>query len=123
MQKAVMQQIKKSLLGAGVLGTGTVVLALAGSAAQGAWRTYLSDDPVGRDWVKIESRAPLESMLTRTNKIKGEIKLNESDILQDPQARFEIDAASLDTGIALRNEQMGGARWLDVAKYPKISWT
>lgn len=118
-----MKKLKKVFLGSAVLGTSTVALGLASMAAQGAWRTYLSDDPVGRDFVRIESKAPLESMLTRTNKIKGEIKLNPDDILQDPQATFYVDLTSLDTGIALRNEHMRAEGFLNTAKYPTATFT
>jgi FKBP-type peptidyl-prolyl cis-trans isomerase len=92
-------------------------------AAQGAWRTYIANDPIGRNVVMIESRAPLETMLTRTNKVTGEIKLDEKDILQNPSARFEVDMTSLDTGIELRNEHMMSAQWLDTAKYPTAVFT
>lgn len=86
MQNRIAKSWSGRLVTAGVLGFTLTCVTLAAMAAQGAWRTYLADDPVGRDVVMIESQAPLETMLTRTNKIKGEIKLNESDILQSPQA-------------------------------------
>src|SRR5690606_39829211 len=63
--------------------------------------------------------APLETMVTTTNQIVGEIKLSEDDILQNPTARFEVDMTSLDTGIALRNEHMAGEQWLNTGKFPK----
>ena len=116
-------ELRKRFFQVAVLGTMTTVGAFGAMAAQGAWRTYMADDPVGRDVVKIESRAPLEIMLTTTNKIKGEIKLNPDDILQDPQARFEVDIASLDTGIAMRNQHMLGEQWLNAKQYPTAVFT
>jgi FKBP-type peptidyl-prolyl cis-trans isomerase len=115
--------LKKRVVQAGVLGVSTIALGLAAMAAQGAWRVYLADDPVGRNLVTIESRAPLETILTRTNQVRGEIKVNPDNVLDHPIARFELDTASLDTGISLRNEQMRGERWLDTAKYPKAVFT
>ncbi len=108
---------------AGVLTVTLTSVGLAAMAAQGAWRTYLANDPVGRNVIMIESRAPLETMVTTTNKVTGEIRLDEKDILQNPSARFEVDMTSLDTGIEMRNEHMMGAQWLDTAKYPTAVFT
>lgn len=118
-----MKKLAKHSLQAGLLGLTVTSVGLAAMAAQGAWRTYLADDPVGRNVVVIESRAPLETMVTTTNKVKGQIKLNEADILQDPQARFEVDMSSLDTGIDMRNEHMRSEGWLDTGKYPTATFT
>jgi FKBP-type peptidyl-prolyl cis-trans isomerase FkpA len=123
MQKAEMQSLKKRILGAAVLGVATIVLGLGAMAAQGAWRTYMADDPVGRNVVMIESRAPLETMLTRTNAVKGEIKVNPNNVLDHPQARFEMDMTTLDTGIEMRNGHMKSEMWMDTAKYPKAVFT
>jgi FKBP-type peptidyl-prolyl cis-trans isomerase FkpA len=117
------QKLKKRFLQAGVLGSATVALSLAAMAAQGGLRTYLVDDPIGRNVVMIESRAPLETMVTTTNAVRGEIKVNPENAWDSPQARFELDAASLDTGIDVRNEHMRGGAWMDTAKYPKIVFT
>ncbi|HEX8237111.1 MAG TPA: YceI family protein [Abditibacteriaceae bacterium] len=97
--------------------------ALAAMAAQGALRVYYANDPVGRNVVSIESRAPLETMLTTTNAVTGEIRGNPANGLDAPYARFEVDMAKLDTGIDMRNEHMRGAAWLDTAKYPKAVFT
>ena len=118
-----MKKIATRSLQAGVLGLTLTSVGLAAMAAQGAWRTYFADDPVGRNVVSIESRAPLETMLTTTNKVTGTIRLQEDDILQDPEAKFELDLISLDTGIDLRNEHMRSEQWLNTAKYPKATFT
>jgi polyisoprenoid-binding protein YceI len=100
-----------------------MMCAFAAMAAQGALRVYFVDDPVGRNVVSIESRAPLETMLTTTNAVKGEIRGNPENALDAPYARFEVDMASLDTGIGARNDHMRGAAWLDTEKYPKAVFT
>lgn len=118
-----MKKLVTRSLQAGVLGITITSVGLAAMAAQGAWRTYFADDPVGRNVVKIESHAPLETILTRTNKVTGTIRLQEDDILQNPEAKFELDLTSLDTGIELRNEHMRGEPWLNTAKFPKATFT
>jgi polyisoprenoid-binding protein YceI len=95
----------------------------AGVMAQGATRAYFANDPAGRNVVSILSEAPLETMLTRTGAVEASIKINPSNVLDNPQARFEIDANTLDTGIAMRNEHMKSEGWLNTAKYPRITFT
>lgn len=114
-----MKRITQGALAATALVATTATLVMA----QDAFRTYYADDPVGRNVVMIESRAPIETILTRTSQVTGEIHLNPANVLENPQARFELDTASLDNGIALRNEHMRGAMWLDTAKYPKATFT
>lgn len=118
-----MKRFLKASVRTAVLGITLTSVGLAAMAAQGAWRTYFANDPVGRNVVTIESRAPLETMVTTTNQVTGEIQLRADDILQDPKARFELDLTSLDTGIALRNEHMRSEEWLDTEKYPKAVFT
>jgi len=96
---------------------------IAGVSAQKLLRTGYVNDPVGRNVVHIESRAPLETMSIFTNKITGEIHGDPQNFLDNPQARFEVDMNSLDSGIALRNEHLRSNMWLDTAKYPKAVFT
>lgn len=96
---------------------------IAGVSAQKLLRTGYVNDPVGRNVVHIESRAPLETMSIFTNKITGEIHGDPQNFLDHPQARFEVDMSSLDSGIALRNEHLRSNIWLDTAKYPKAVFT
>ncbi len=96
---------------------------IAGVSAQKLLRTGYVNDPVGRNVVHIESRAPLETMSIFTNKITGQITGDPQNFLDNPQARFEVDMSSLDSGIALRNEHLRSNMWLDTAKYPKAVFT
>jgi polyisoprenoid-binding protein YceI len=66
----------------------------------------------------FESRATLETIVGVTNKVTGKI-------VHDPAANsgsaiIEVDAASLKTGIELRDEHLRGEQWLDAAKHPVI---
>lgn len=122
MQKLHKNTFKKRLLQLGVLGVSTIALGLGAMAAQGVMRTYLADDPVGRNVIVIESRAPLETMVTTTNQVKGEIKVNPNNAWDNPQAEFVVDAASLDTGISARNDHMRYPAWMDTNKYPTITF-
>ena len=118
-----MKQVKKTVLRSAGIGGGVFGMTMIAMAAQGAMRTYYANDPVGRNVVSIESRAPLETMLTTTGMVVGEVSGDPKNILNAPKARFEIDLNSLDTGIAMRNEHMQSEGWLDTAKFPKAVFT
>lgn len=81
---------------------------------------FIVDDPSGRDHVSFTSDAPIELIVGRTNKIKGEITIDDSLDLKKlaPKVSFEVDLASIDTGIPLRNEHMRD-NFLETKKYPK----
>lgn len=84
--------------------------------------TYIVDDPKGRDSVSFTSDAPIELIVGKTNKIKGKITVDDSLDLSKPfNATFDVDLASIDTGIPLRNEHMRD-NFLETAKYPKASF-
>lgn len=78
------------------------------------------DDPMRRNVVNVVSRAPLETILVRSNEISGEIELDTDNVLDRPRVAFEVPTASLDTGIPLMNEVLRSDRWLDATKFPAI---
>ena len=98
-------------------------IGLAAMAAQGAYRVYYANDEAQRNVVMILSDAPLETMLTRTGNVTAEVKVDMQNALNNPQARFVVDTASLETGIGARDTKMRSAEYLDVAKYPKATFT
>jgi polyisoprenoid-binding protein YceI len=76
------------------------------------------DDPRGRDVLTFDSKAPLEKIVGTTSKIMGHIQVNPKDITKGLTASFELDLASLKTGIDKRDEHMRD-NFLETAKYPK----
>lgn len=115
--------MQKMLVQGSVAALTVTSVGLAAMAAQGAYRAYYANDEVGRNVVMIMSEAPLETMLTRTNNVTADIHVNPENALDNPRARFVLDMASLDTGIAKRNEIMRSPQWLDTEKYPKAVFT
>jgi polyisoprenoid-binding protein YceI len=84
---------------------------------------YIVDDPKNRDSVSFTSDAPIELIVGKTSKITGKINIDESLDLSKPfAATFDVDLASIDTGIALRNEHMRD-NFLETKKYPKATFT
>ncbi len=84
---------------------------------------FIVDDPMTRNGVMVVSRAPLETILVRSNEVTGEIEVDPANVTDAPRAVFEVPVASLDTGIPLMNDVMVGDRWLDAAKYPTIRFS
>ncbi|MCC6979355.1 MAG: YceI family protein [Candidatus Melainabacteria bacterium] len=85
--------------------------------------TYVVDDPKKRDSVSFTSDAPIELIVGKTGGIKGTIKIDETMDLSKPfTAVFDVDLASIDTGIALRNEHMRD-NFLETKKFPKATFT
>lgn len=107
----------------GVAALTFVSVSFAAMAAQGAYRAYYANDPVGRNVVIVLSQAPLETMVSRTGAITADIKIDPTNVLNEPKARFELDLDQVETGIKTRDEHMKSAAWLDTAKYPKAVFT
>ena len=82
--------------------------------------TFVVDDPMTRNGILVRSRAPLETILVRSNDITGEIDLDPADITDHPRVSFQVPVLSLETGIPLMDDVMRSDRWLDAAKHPTI---
>ncbi len=80
-------------------------------------------DPIGRNTVQFKTAAPLEDIVGTTNKINGEIKVDPRNLKSsDVLARFEVDLASLTTGIGLRDTHMR-EQYLHTDRYPTAIFT
>ena len=81
--------------------------------------TFIVNDELGRDNVSFTSDAPIELIVGMTNKITGKIIIDDSlDLTKTPiNVSLNVDLASIDTGIPLRNEHMRD-NFLETKKYP-----
>ncbi len=79
----------------------------------------VSDD---RNVFTFESKAPLEKIVGTTSKITGKIHLDAKDITKGFMATFDLDLASMKTGIGLRDQHMR-ENFLETDKYPKAVLT
>ncbi len=82
--------------------------------------TFTVDDPMSRNSVLVSSRAPLETILVRTNDVTGQIELDLDHVTDQPRATFQVRVDSLDTGIPLMNDVMWSDRWLDAGNHPVV---
>ncbi len=68
--------------------------------------------------VTFLSKASMESFEGKTNRLEGSIGVNPDSLGDSITVHLEVDMASLDTGLAMRNRHMR-ENHLETAKYPK----
>ena len=67
---------------------------------------------------QVESVTDFETFTGRTDKVTGSLSFDPAK--RTGSGRLVVDAASIDTGIPLRNDHMRGAQWLNTEKNPNI---
>lgn len=98
------------------------VVVVSSAAAQAAPRTFEIGDKLKRDVVSFTSDAPVELIVGKTSAITGKVTVDDSlDLTKPVQANFDVDLASIDTGIPLRNEHMRD-NFLETKKYPTATF-
>jgi polyisoprenoid-binding protein YceI len=96
-----------------------VLLAIAGMISTDAARGgEFVVRPGGDNRVVFVSNATMETFQGKTNRMEGHLTVNPSGIGDSVVVHLEVDMASLDTGIAKRNQHMK-ADHLETDKYPK----
>jgi polyisoprenoid-binding protein YceI len=68
----------------------------------------------------IESETAIENFTARTNKVSGSVDFDAS--AKTGSATITVDGASIDTGVALRNEHMRSADWFNFDKNPEVKF-
>ena len=74
--------------------------------------------PGGDSKVVFVSKASMETFQGKTSRMTGTIDVDPSHLGDSATVRFEVDLASLDTGIGKRNQHMRDNH-LETSKYPK----
>ncbi len=87
-----------------------------------AQTTFSADASDMRNQATFESNAPLEDIVGTSNKLNIMVMINTNDITKMPKAKIGVDLRSLKTGIALRDEHVRSANWLDTKKYPNATF-
>jgi polyisoprenoid-binding protein YceI len=101
-------------------------LALVFAAASAASATYydLGKNGDNKSNVSWESRASVELIVGRTNKVSGFVYFDDRPATRNPRhaVQITIPVASMQTGIPMRDQHMAGADWLDAEKFPDIEF-
>ena len=96
-----------------------ILIALVATASSGAANaTSFVVRPGGENKVAFVSKAANESFEGKTNRLEGTINVDPTKVGDSASVHFEVDLASLDTGIGMRNRHMR-ENHLETAKYPK----
>lgn len=74
--------------------------------------------PGGENKVIFISKASMERFEGKTGHLEGSIDVNPADLGDSARVHFEVDLATLDTGIPMRNRHMR-ENHLETARYPK----
>ncbi len=99
-------------------GVVALLIALAaGVHAQSGTKTFYANDGKQRDIVTFTSKAPLETVVGKTGAIVGFVETDPADVMIT-RARFEVELATLKTGIEVRDGHMRN-QYLETGKYPK----
>ena len=94
---------------------------LCGAAAFGGSQNFDFKDPKGVNNVVFKTDAPLESINGTATEVSGAVQFDPAD----PGAvkgKLMVAAASLHVPNPLMKEHLQGPMWLDVAKYPSITF-
>lgn len=94
------------------------VLVLGTLPAEEAGQTVYAVEGGKRATVTVRSVTDLEDIVTTTNAVAGAIACDRAK--GTGSVSLVVQAASLDTGIPMRNEHLRGEKWLDTAKFPEI---
>jgi polyisoprenoid-binding protein YceI len=84
-------------------------------------QTFHFDDPRGRNQVSFFSSTPLEDITGLSNSVEGTVTFNVNDI-KTLKGKISIPTESINTGIAMRDEHMKSAGWLNAQSFPEISF-
>jgi polyisoprenoid-binding protein YceI len=95
-----------------------ILAALGAATPSGASAAVFQVRPGGDSKVVFVSKAPMERFEGKTSRLEGTIDVDPARLGDSATVHFEVDMASLDTGIAKRNQHMR-ENHLETAKYPK----
>ncbi len=96
-------------------------VAAAAFAQQAEMKTFHANDDKKRDVISFTSKAPLETIVGTTADVLGYVTVDPNNVLAGAKARFEVDLASLKTGISLRDQHMR-EQYLETDKYSKTTF-
>ena len=91
------------------------------SAAYAAPRSFDFKDPKGVNNVQFKLDAPLETTTGTANGVSGTVVFD-ATAPAATTGRIVLETKSLTVGNPLMAEHLHGANWLDVAKYPEITF-
>jgi polyisoprenoid-binding protein YceI len=99
----------------------TVALACLGGAALAAPETFDFKDPKGVNNAVFKLDAPLEALSGNATGISGKVTFDPADP-GATRGKIVVASASLHVGNPMQLEHLRSDKWMDVAKYPEITF-
>lgn len=103
-----------------ILFASAMILALTGAAFAQAKTFKVGAGNATQQLAQVQSDTEFEAFSGRTDKVTGTISFDPTK--RTGSATIKVDVASIDTGIALRNDHMKDKGWLDAAAHPAITF-
>lgn len=75
-----------------------------------------------KTWIKLESKAPGETIKGNIKEFSGQLKLNPAK-LDSASGKFTVPLKNLDTANKVRNQHMLSSDWMEADKYPDVEFT
>ncbi|MFH0735156.1 MAG: YceI family protein [bacterium] len=85
-------------------------------------QTFSFEDKGGRNQAAFFSKTMLEDITGVSNEIKGNVSFDVSSVAKTLKGKVLIPAASIKTGISLRDEHLLGEGWIDAKQFPELSF-
>jgi polyisoprenoid-binding protein YceI len=85
-------------------------------------QTFNTHDDVGRNQVTFYSKAPLEDIFGAVADVSGKISFDPADLQRTMKGTIAVNAKSMKTGLMKRDRDMVSEQWLDVYRYPTITF-
>jgi polyisoprenoid-binding protein YceI len=86
-------------------------------------QTFNFEDKAGRNQTTFFSSMPVEDINGMASGVSGYVTFDIKNFASTLKGKITIATSSLKSGIALRDEHMLSAGWLDAEKYPEITFT
>jgi polyisoprenoid-binding protein YceI len=85
-------------------------------------QVFNTHDSVGRNQVTFHSKAPLEDIFGAAADVSGKVSFDASDVHGTMKGFIIVQVKSMRTGLKKRDTDMLGEQWLDVGRYPTITF-
>lgn len=86
-------------------------------------QTFSLKDGGGRNQAVFYSSTSLEDITGTSSGVAGTVRFDPADVAGTFAATVTVDATTLKTGIAMRDEHLQSEGWLNAKQYPTITFT
>jgi polyisoprenoid-binding protein YceI len=115
-----MKQITRNILVSALAISSITAVGITAFAAATKYTVPTDAKFAAQNVFTIESETAVENFTGRTNKVSGSVEFDGS--AKTGSATIIVDGASIDTGVALRNEHMRSGDWFNFDKNPEVKF-